>query len=44
MDVHNDTMAVAYVTPNHGPAGVYLGTIGARQIWLLKQEPFKSKT
>jgi hypothetical protein len=28
MDVHNDSIAVAYVAPEHGAEVTYLGTIG----------------
>jgi transposase len=31
MDVHKDTIAVAYVAPDHGAAVIYLGTLGTRQ-------------
>jgi hypothetical protein len=31
MDVHKETMAVAYVAQDHGSEVVYLGTIGTRQ-------------
>jgi transposase len=31
MDVHTDTMAVAYVAQDHHAEVVYLGTIGTRQ-------------
>jgi hypothetical protein len=31
MDVHQDTMAVAYVAQDHGAAVTSLGTIGTRQ-------------
>ena len=31
MDVHKDTIAVAYVAQDHGAEVTYLGTIGTRQ-------------
>jgi transposase len=31
MDVHKDSIAVAYITPDHGAEVTYLGTIGTRQ-------------
>jgi transposase len=31
MDVHKDSMAVAYVAQDHGAEVTYLGTIGTRQ-------------
>ena len=31
MDVHKDTIAVAYVAKDHNAEVVYLGTIGTRQ-------------
>jgi len=31
MDVHTDSMAVAYVAHEHGAEVTYLGTIGTRQ-------------
>ena len=31
MDVHNDSLAVAYVAQEHGAEGTYLGAIGTRQ-------------
>ena len=31
MDVHQDSMAVAYVAQDHGAAVTFLGTIGTRQ-------------
>jgi transposase len=31
MDVHKDTIAVAYVAQEHGAEVIYLGTIGIRQ-------------
>jgi transposase len=31
MDVHKDTIAVAYVAQEHGAEVTYLGTIGTRQ-------------
>ena len=31
MDVHKDTIAVAYVAKDHHAEVVYLGTIGTRQ-------------
>ena len=31
MDVHKETMAVAYVAQEHGAEVTYLGTIGTRQ-------------
>ena len=31
MDVHKDTMAVAYVAQDHGAEVTFLGTIGTRQ-------------
>ena len=31
MDVHKDTIAVAYVAHEHGAEVIYLGTIGTRQ-------------
>jgi transposase len=30
MDVHNDSMAVAYITPEHDAEVIYLGTLGTR--------------
>jgi hypothetical protein len=31
MDVHKDSIAVAYVAQDHGAEVIYLGTIGTRQ-------------
>jgi hypothetical protein len=31
LDVHKESMAVAYVAPDHGAEVLYLGTIGTRQ-------------
>ena len=31
MDVHKDTIAVAYIAHEHGAEVTYLGTIGTRQ-------------
>src|SRR4030095_8564546 len=31
MDVHKETIAVAYVAQDHGAEVIYLGTIGTRQ-------------
>jgi transposase len=31
MDVHKDTIAVAYVAQDHGAEGTFLGTLGTRQ-------------
>jgi transposase len=31
MDVHKDTIAVAYIAPDHGAAVTSLGTLGPRQ-------------
>jgi hypothetical protein len=31
MDVHTDSIAVAYVPPDHGAEVTYLGAIGTRQ-------------
>ena len=31
MDVHKDSLAVAYVAQEHGAAVTYLGSIGTRQ-------------
>jgi hypothetical protein len=31
MDVHQETIAVAYVAQEHGAEGTYLGTMGTRQ-------------
>ena len=31
MDVHKDSIAVAYVAQEHGAEGIYLGAIGTRQ-------------
>ena len=45
MDVHPETMAVAYVAPEHGAAVVSLGTLGPRQGAidpLVRQRPSKA--
>jgi hypothetical protein len=31
MDVHKDSLAVAYVAQNHGAEVMYLGSLGTRQ-------------
>jgi hypothetical protein len=31
MDVHKDTLAVAYVAQAHGAEVIYMGTLGTRQ-------------
>jgi transposase len=46
MDVHKDSMAVAYVAQDHGAEVMSLGTIGTRQCDsdpLLRQRPSKAK-
>jgi transposase len=45
MDVHQDTIAVAYVAHEHGAAVTFLGTIGTRQgdlDHLVRQMPSKA--
>jgi len=45
MDVHQESIAVAYVAPDHGAEVVYLGTVGTRQCdiaKLIRQLPSKS--
>jgi hypothetical protein len=36
MDVHKETIAVAYVAQDHGAEVTYLGTIGTRQCDILR--------
>jgi len=46
MDVHKDTIAVAYVAQDHGAEVTYLGTIGTRQCdidQLIRKMPSKAK-
>ena len=46
MDVHKDTIAVAYVAQEHGAEVTYLGTIGTRQCdseQLVRKMPSKAK-
>jgi transposase len=46
MDVHKDSIAVAYVTQQHGAEVTYLGTIGTRQCdidQLIRKRPSKAK-
>ena len=46
MDVHKDTMAVAYIAQDHGPEVTYLGTIGTRQCDidpLIRKRPSKAE-
>jgi transposase len=46
MDVHKDSIAVAYVAQDHGAEVMYLGTIGTRQgdiDQLIRQMPSKAK-
>jgi transposase len=46
MDVHEDSMAVAYVAQEHGAEVTYLGTIGTRQgdmDQLIRRMPSKAK-
>ena len=45
LDVHNDSMAVAYVAQEHGADVIYLGTIGTRQCdidQLIRKMPAKA--
>jgi transposase len=46
MDVHKDSIAVAYVAQDHGAEVTYLGTIGTRQgdiDQLIRKMPSKAK-
>jgi transposase len=46
LDVHKDSMAVAYVAQEHGAEVTSLGTIGTRQCdidHLIRQRPSKAK-
>jgi transposase len=46
MDVHKDTIAVAYVAQDHGAEVTYLGTLGTRQCdidQLVRKRPSKAK-
>ena len=46
MDVHKDTIAVAYVAQDHGAEVTFLGTIGTRQCAidaLIRKRPSKAK-
>src|SRR5215510_1339383 len=46
MDVHKETIAVAYVAQEHGAEVIYLGTIGTRQCdidHLVRKMPSKAK-
>jgi transposase len=46
MDVHKDTIAVAYVAKDHNAEVVYLGTIGTRQTaidQLIRKMPSKAQ-
>ena len=46
MDVHKESIAVAYVAQDHGAAVTYLGTIGPRQCdidQLIRKMPSKAK-
>jgi transposase len=46
MDVHKDSIAVAYVAQEHGAEVPYLGTIGTRQgdsDQLIRKMPSKAK-
>jgi transposase len=46
MDVHKDSIAVAYVTQDHGAEVTYLGTIGTRQCdidQLIRKMPSRAK-
>ena len=46
MDVHKDSIAVAYVAQEHGAEVTYLGTIGTRQCDidnLIRNMPSKAK-
>jgi transposase len=46
MDVHTDSIAVAYVAQDHGAEVVYLGAIGTRQCdieQLIRKMPSKAK-
>jgi hypothetical protein len=47
MDVHKDTIAVAYVAQDHGAEVTFLGTIGTRQCdidSLIRKMPSKANT
>jgi len=46
MDVHKDSIAVAYVAQEHGAEITYLGTIGTRQCdlgHLIRKRPSKAQ-
>jgi transposase len=45
LDVHTETIAVAYVAPDHGAEVIYLGTLGTRQCDIdqrVRQRPVKA--